>query len=278
MSGTYLKIINAASIVLANPFEGNCGGGNLNQYTITLAVTWEQPRDEMAAASAVPRKLMDDDSRRDFARGVMHRREEEEINPVHSFGSSSAEVPAVPSCCLIRSAVGAEPLLSVDNLGFLHTIGGPIGSASRGQSDRPRLISMRLHFISLIVDCSQGVIECVLDGKPMTSKPLSPLKCDMIDGPFSLTGSVFLFGSVSKKSATLSAGGGIRYFSLHPRALLPFETTDLAAALKRESQAGVVSQIVSQLMSMGVTTQVAQVRLFYCYIIQKWDLTLLLFI
>ena len=96
---------------------------------------------------------------------------------------------------------------------------------------------------------------------------LHPPGIDVMDGHYSLGADLLLFSDGRARSVTSSGadsaggseagGGGVRTVVLHNRCLHAAEVSEFTAALKLESQAGVVGQITEHLMMMGVDAQIA---------------------
>lgn len=87
----------------------------------------------------------------------------------------------------------------------------------------------------------------------------------MVDGPYSLGQDLLLFSdgrsrplaTTNPSTNSAAVGAGVRAVVLHGRCLHAAEVAEFTAALKLESQAGVVAQISQHLMLMGVDGQIA---------------------
>ena len=99
---------------------------------------------------------------------------------------------------------------------------------------------------------------------PPQEQRLRPPGVELLDGPYSLGPELLLFSDgtaprppVSVSVSVEGGGGGLRAVVLHSRCLHAAEVGELAGALHRESQAGVVRQVSEHLLLMGVDPQVA---------------------
>jgi len=105
-------------------------------------------------------------------------------------------------------------------------------------------------------------VSCVDSTGPAEQNRLHPPGIDQIDGSYSVGQHIALFSdtrpAASRAPGEVGATGGLRAALLHSRCLHGAEVAELAAAMKRESQEGVVQQIVTHLMMMGVDAQIAR--------------------
>jgi hypothetical protein len=135
--------------------------------------------------------------------------------------------------------------------------------------------------VSFVVDCIEGTVELYINGRPsgrlnLSAAPLSN-SVGHVDGTWSLGDQFTLFGT---KTAADCGNGAIRYahtdncvcllvrglmrFGLcsrllvQTRCLLATEVEDLAHEMKREGETDLVNEIVTQLIGMGFSDDIAR--------------------
>jgi len=269
MVGTYLKIHPKSSLLLLNPLAPNCGGKKLNQYTLTMEVLWKKPAPPTSSSNAGGVMSQGFGGFDSPPRGGDFNRS----GGLEQAGAGSQDSGYWPILMLGSGGAQAKAHLWADSQGHLYTC--EAGRCSLPSGANQVLKHDKWHLVSLVVDCVSGDLEVYLDGTCLHNKDsstpeenrLHPPGVDVMDGHYSLGVDLLLFSDGRARSVTSSGadtaggseagGGGVRAVVLHNRCLHASEVSEFTAALKLESQAGVVGQITEHLMMMGVDAQIA---------------------